>query len=115
MIEESDMPNRSTLKSLLAAFLITIVIAVAALLIALVLSTSGSSANGIGAYAGGISQKFVSTLMVSLPVIFVVVFFMFRRVFRKWTWLKFTARSNNSLNRSANSAAFIRQLGCLIH
>lgn len=74
------MPN--TLKSLLASLLVTIVIAIAALLIALIASTSGSSANGIGAYAGGISQRFISILMPSLSLISVVVFFISRRAFR---------------------------------
>jgi hypothetical protein len=82
MIEESFMTNQSTLKSLLAALLITIVIAAAALLIAVVLSISGSSANGIGAYGGGISQTFIVILLLSLPAIFVLVFFMSRRIFR---------------------------------
>jgi hypothetical protein len=74
------MPN--TLKSFFVSLLVTIVIAVAALLIALIMSTSGSSANGIGAYAGGISQRFISLLLLSLPVVFIVVFFISRRVFR---------------------------------
>ncbi len=82
MIEEFHMPNQHTLKSFLVAFLITIVIAVAALLIALVASTIGSEANGLGAYAGGISQRFVSVLVLALPVIFVIAFFIFRRAFR---------------------------------
>ena len=74
------MPN--TLKSLLVSLLVTIVIAIAALLIALIASTSGSSANGIGVYYGGISQRFISILMLSLSLIFVVVFFISRRAFR---------------------------------
>lgn len=76
------MPNRRALKSFLAALLVTIAVAVAALLFALVLSTSGSGANGIGAYAGGVSQRFVSVLGLSLPAIFVVAFLISRRVFR---------------------------------
>ncbi|MDQ2920082.1 MAG: hypothetical protein M3R52_00485 [Acidobacteriota bacterium] len=67
------------MKSFLAALLVTIGIAIVALLIALVMSISGSSSNGIGAYAGGISQKFVSVLVLALPVIFAGVFFIFRR------------------------------------
>ena len=77
------MPNQSILKSFLVAFLFTLGIAIAALLIALIASTSGSSANGIGAYAGGISQRFISILMLSLPIIFVIVFFISRRAYRK--------------------------------
>jgi hypothetical protein len=33
-------------------------------------------------YAGGVSQRFVSVLMLSLPIIFIVVFFIYHRVFR---------------------------------
>lgn len=46
-----------------------------AALSALIASTSGSRSNGIGAYAGGINQKFISVLVLSLPAIFVIVFF----------------------------------------
>jgi hypothetical protein len=58
------------------------VFAIAALLIALVLSTSGSADNGIGALAGSISQTFITILLLSLPVIFVVAFSIFRRILR---------------------------------
>jgi hypothetical protein len=76
------MPNRNTLISLLAAFLVTIVIAVAALVIALVASTSGTGTNGISAYAGGASLRFVNFLALAVPVVFLALFFMFRRPFK---------------------------------
>ena len=76
--------HMSTVKGFLAAFLLTTVIAVVALLIALVASTSGTSAdgNGISAYAGGISESFVTLLGLALPVVFLALFFMFRRTGR---------------------------------
>ena len=74
------MPN--PLKSFLASLAVTVVIAVVALMVALAASTSGSGANGIGAYAGGVSRTFVRVLVLALPVIFIGLFFIFRRVFR---------------------------------
>ena len=74
------MPNPR--KSFLASITVTVVIAVVALMVALAVSTSGGGANGIGAYTGGISQRFVRVLMLALSIIFIVLFFIFRRTFR---------------------------------
>ena len=76
------MPNHNTLKPALVALLVTIVIAAALLLIVLAVSLSGSSAYGINAYAGGISQRFVDFLILALPVIFVFAFFISRKMFK---------------------------------
>ena len=74
------MPN--LLKSFLVSLIATVVIAVVAWMVALAASVSGSSANGIGAYTGGVSQNFVRVLMLALPVIFIALFFVFRRALR---------------------------------
>jgi uncharacterized membrane protein len=73
------MPNRNTLSALLIALIITIVVAVFALILALIFSATGSGAGGIGVYAGGLSQKFISLLALCLPVIFVILFLILRR------------------------------------
>ena len=73
------MPNQNTLKAFFIAFLVTVGVAVAAILVAIVVSTSGSRSNGIGAYAGGVSSRFIGLLALALPVIFAMVFLIFRR------------------------------------
>lgn len=74
------MPNPR--KAFLASIAVTMVIAVVTLMVALAASTSGDGVNGIGAYTGGLSQRFVSVLMLALPIIFIVLFFIFRTIFR---------------------------------
>jgi hypothetical protein len=76
------MPNQKTLISLLAAFLGTIVIAVAALVITLVALTSGTGTNGISGYAGGVSLRIVNFLAMAVLVVFLALFCMFRRPFK---------------------------------
>lgn len=72
-----------SLKSLLISFLVTIVVAIIVLLIAVVFSTFGSTSPGIGAYAGGISQRFISGLLLSLPVVFIGALLIAQRAFRR--------------------------------
>lgn len=76
------MPSQNAVKSFLAAFLVTIAIAVGALVIALAASTSGTSTDGIGAYAGGVSQRFVNLLALALVLVFLALFFMFHRTLK---------------------------------
>ncbi|HVG32070.1 MAG TPA: hypothetical protein VM911_03290 [Pyrinomonadaceae bacterium] len=73
------MPNQNASKALLLSFFITLSIGVAAILIALAASASGTGANGIGAYSGALSQRFINTLVFALAVIFVIMFFIFRK------------------------------------
>jgi hypothetical protein len=54
----------------------------AAILIVLLASTSRTHANGIGAYAGGLSVTFFNSLLLVLLVVFVAVFFVARRTFK---------------------------------
>jgi hypothetical protein len=74
------MPN--SLKSLLVSLTLTVVVAVVAYIVALALSLSGGSSDGIGAYAGGVSRRYISGLLLALPVVFIALFFLSRRVFR---------------------------------
>ena len=76
------MASPKILKPLLAASLVTMTLGLAALLIALLASTSGTHANGIGAYAGGVSVTFLNLLLLVLLVVFVAVFFVARRTFK---------------------------------
>lgn len=76
------MPNQNTFKSFVVALLFTVAIGIAALLIALAVSLSGTSDNGISAYAGGISQRFVNFLLLALPVVFIFAFFISRKMFK---------------------------------
>jgi uncharacterized BrkB/YihY/UPF0761 family membrane protein len=76
---KADMPNQNVSKAFLLSFFITLAIAVAAILIALAASVSGTSTSGIGAYSGGVSQRFINVLALALAAIFVVMFFIFRR------------------------------------
>ena len=70
------------MKPLLAASLATVALGFAALLIALLASTSGTHGNGIGAYAGGVSVTFLNVLLLVLLVVFIAVFFVARRTFK---------------------------------
>lgn len=76
---ELHLPKLSSLKAFFIALLITVLIAVAAIVIALVSSAHGSGTGGIGTYAGGISSNFITLLLLALPVVFVIAFLIFRR------------------------------------
>lgn len=73
------MPAPNKLRALLIALIITIAVAFAALIVAVILSSTGSGGGSIVISTGGISQRFISLLLVGLPVIFVILFLLLRR------------------------------------
>lgn len=73
------MPSSNTLRAFLLALIITIAVAFAALIIAVILSSTGSGGGSIVIYTGGISQKFISLLLIGLSVIFVILFLILRK------------------------------------
>jgi preprotein translocase subunit SecG len=76
------MPERTSLKALLAAFLVTVAVACIAILTAVLMSMDGSGAGGIEAYSGGVGSRFMSLLALALPVVFALAFLVFRRPHR---------------------------------
>lgn len=69
---------------LIASLVSTIGIFVIGLLIALVFSFSGSvHTAGIGAVTGGVSNNVFLMFVAALPVIVVVLFLLFRKLFQK--------------------------------
>lgn len=82
LIGASHLPNLSTAKAISIALIITFLMAVAAIVIALLLLTSGSATNSIGTYAGGLSSRFVALLALALPFIFALLFLILRRAVR---------------------------------
>jgi ABC-type arginine transport system permease subunit len=73
------MSNPHPLRALLLALVITIALAFAALIIAVILSTAGSGGGSIVISTGGISQNFINLLLIALPVIFVILFLILRK------------------------------------
>jgi hypothetical protein len=74
--------NTNQIKAILVSTLATIVSAIIGLLIILALSTSVTNTDGIGTYTGGISESNLIVLVLSLPVIFFIIFFISRRAFK---------------------------------
>lgn len=72
------MPERSTFKVLLLSFVITISVAVIAVLFQLLQSISVSRTSGIGLAAGGFSEKFIALMIIGLPVVFALIYFLLR-------------------------------------
>jgi H+/Cl- antiporter ClcA len=67
------------LKALFMAFGLTFAVGIIAIIVALILSTSGIHDNGIATYAGGLSQRFLTLLLPGLLILFVILFFLLRR------------------------------------
>lgn len=76
------MPKQIAFRPILAAFVVTIVIAVVALIVVVSVSTHGSSTNGISVYAGGLSRNYVELLAFGLVLVFIASLFVFRRTFK---------------------------------
>ena len=72
------MNKSSTLRYALLSLFVTCAVALGATLIALAVSSTASGTGEIGVVAGGISERFVTLLLVALPVIFLSVFLLLR-------------------------------------
>lgn len=83
------MRESSTLKIIVLSLLVTLSLAITATFIALVASSNvsgtfgiGGERGGIGTVAGGVSGRFVASLIIALPVIFLLVVLLLRRRYR---------------------------------
>jgi len=69
------------LKVFVLALLITLAVAVLALAFELMRSITFSRISGIELAAGGLSSRFVTFMMLGLPVVFLVVYLVVRKKF----------------------------------
>lgn len=66
-------------KAFLVASSITLVVVIVAVVIAVTVQATGSVSGGIGAFAGGLSQRFFTFLLSGLLILFVSILLLFRR------------------------------------
>lgn len=70
------MRERSFLRVLVLSLLITLCVAVVVVLFELLRSISFGLTSGIGIAAGGFSEKFIAFVVIGLPVVFALVYFL---------------------------------------
>jgi hypothetical protein len=72
------MRERSLIRVLTLSLLITLCIAVVAILFELFRSMSLSLTSGIGIGVGGFSEKFIALIVIGSPVVFALAYFFLR-------------------------------------
>lgn len=78
------MDGRSLLRALLSSLAVTLAVAFAAVLYAVFRSASVAGTGGIGAVAGGVSETFLSVILVGLPLTFLLSYLFIRGPRKPW-------------------------------